>query len=179
MGNYDNHIPDVPSIFFLKFILLCKTTKQMLKSKRVFVLPLTVFACQSCLHAMLLILPNNWINFWKKILLFFYLDVNICCFWCVMLWLLALKFKCKAKRSQLDKTHRPYGWLLFLVNVTIVTIILIIVNMQMSFAVSHIFLRRKKLVFWMWKLIVMIIVSYSLVSNKRGAQISILVWTLY
>ena len=106
----------------------------------------TVFACQSCLHAMLLILPNNWINFWKKSFFSFfysYLDINICCFWCVMLWLLALKFKCKAKRSQLDKTHRPYGWLLFLVNVTIVTIILIIVNMQMSFAVSHIFLRKK------------------------------------
>ena len=110
----------------------------------------TVFACQSCLHAMLLILPNNWINFWKKMLLsFFY--VNICCFWCVMLWLLALKFKCKAKRSQLDKTHRPYGWLLFLVNVTIVTIILIIVNMQISFVVSHIFFIQVKLIFWIWK----------------------------
>ena len=122
----------------------------------------TVFACQSCLHAMLLILPNNWINFWKKSFFSFfysYLDINICFCWCVMLWLLALKFKCKAKRSQLDKTHRPYGWLLFLVNVTIVTIILIIVNMQMSFAVSHIFLRKKKLVFRMWKFFVMIIVK--------------------
>ena len=64
-------------VFFLKFILLCKTTKQMLKSERVFVLPLTVFACQSCLHAMLLILPNNWINFWKKMLLFFFLRQHL------------------------------------------------------------------------------------------------------
>ena len=127
--------------------------------------PASVFACQSCLHAMCYVTQQNWINFWKTASFFLDVATSAGGVLCYGFW----HWNSNLKQSVANWTKHiipklSYGWLLFLVNVTIVTIILIIVNMQISFVVSHIFFFQVKLIFWIWKFFA-IKVSYTKSNN--------------